>query len=92
MLELLAVKKRIPQAKRLNQQKFLCHSSEDLKCKMKASAGLVPSDGREGESVRVPELASGSLLATSDILWLVEASLLSAFIFTWRFLCMHICI
>lgn len=68
----------------LNNRSGLSRGSEELKYKIKVSAGLAPSAGSEGKSVCASPLALVGLLAIFDIPWLVEASPLSAFIFTWH--------
>ena len=64
----------MPQTEWFKQQRVILSQSGGQKSKIKVSAGLVPSEGCEGESVPGSPLASGSLLAVFGIPWLVEVS------------------
>ena len=55
-----------------NTRSVLSPSSGGQQSKFEVSAGLVPSEGREGESFMPPSF--WWLLAIFGILWLVEAS------------------
>ena len=63
----------VPQTGWLNRN-LASHSPGGWKLEMKVSAGLVPAQGCEGESVHASLLAPGDLLATFGIPWLVGAS------------------
>lgn len=59
----------------LNNKDVLSHGPEDPKSKVNVRAGLLPSEGCQGESVSYQSPASGGFLAIFDVNWLVKVSL-----------------
>ena len=77
----------------LDKRNLLSHTSGSWKSKIKLLAGLLSSDSSEGKSV--PFLSSCFWWFTGNLCCYLACRVItpiSAFIFTWYFPCVHVCV